>query len=154
MASSDNGCNYLKWDCEKDGCFNEKKRLKFHVFATCFPGKINFSDVDGIVEINGMALMLEWKDKCSKNIPKGQEIMYKNITKNKLITVFIVLGDAEFMTCERYCMFFGGKQGAWINADLEQIKARIKQWSKWAKAGDLIQYPQRPKGQKLWQNGY
>lgn len=52
-----NGYNPLRWDCERRGCFNLKRRPKIEVFAECFPGRINFGDVDGIVEIGGNALL-------------------------------------------------------------------------------------------------
>jgi len=55
---SANGYNPLRWDCQKRGCFNLKRRPKIEIFAECFPGRINFGDVDGIVEINGNALLL------------------------------------------------------------------------------------------------
>jgi hypothetical protein len=48
-----NGYNPMRWNCEKDGCFNVKCRPKIEQFADCFPGRIAVSDIDGIVEING-----------------------------------------------------------------------------------------------------
>lgn len=59
---SDNGYNPMQWNCERQGCFNVKKRPKIEMFADCLPRKISFSDIDGIVEINGNLLLLEWKD--------------------------------------------------------------------------------------------
>ena len=58
-----NGYNPLRWDCLRRGCFNLKRRPKIEVFADCFPGRINFGDVDGIVEISGNALLLDGKAK-------------------------------------------------------------------------------------------
>ncbi len=59
---SHDGQFVMHWDCKQQGCFNQKKRLKFGVFKESLPGRISFSDVDGIVEINGNLLLLEWKD--------------------------------------------------------------------------------------------
>ena len=36
-----NGYNPLRWDCERQGCFNLKRRPKIEVFADCFPGRIS-----------------------------------------------------------------------------------------------------------------
>ena len=47
------GYNPMRWDCEKSGCFNVKCRPKIEVFAECFPGRINFGDMDGRVELGG-----------------------------------------------------------------------------------------------------
>ena len=45
---AENGYNPLRWDCQKQGCFNKKKRPKIEEFAECLPGKISFGDIDGI----------------------------------------------------------------------------------------------------------
>ena len=74
MVSFAKGYNPLRWDCEKRGCFNIKRRPKIEVFHKCFPGNINFGDVDGIVEINGRGLMLEWKS--GKPNKKGELVIY------------------------------------------------------------------------------
>lgn len=133
MALSDNKYK-LRWDCNKQGCFNEKCRLKFEVFSDCFPGRINFSDVDGIVEINGKALMLEWKMYFG-NIPKGQEIMYKRLSAHGFITVLCIVGNAETMECTQYSLFHNGKYYELRKGNINKIKQVIKKWVSWAKNG-------------------
>lgn len=130
---TNDGRNPMRWDCEKDGCFNVKRRPKIEVFCGCFPGRINFGDVDGIVEINGVALMLEWKTSISRDIPTGQRIMYERVTYNEKISVIIVEGNAETMECKRYCLFYGGKKTVWKDACLEDVKKRISEWASYAK---------------------
>jgi hypothetical protein len=133
MASSAKGYNPLRWDCEKRGCFNQERRPKIEQFSDCFPGRINFGDVDGIVEINGYALILEWKTSVGDKLPMGQQIMYKNITKPGNITVIVIVGNAKTMDCESYCFFYRGKQSQWVSANLKTIKNKIKNWSNWVK---------------------
>jgi len=117
----------MRWDCEKQGCFNKKCRPKIEIFSDCFPGKINFGDVDGIVEINGRGLLLEWK--CfSLNIPLGQKIMYERLSKTKLLSIMVIFGNAETMEVKNYCWFKNGNQSSWIEADLNSIKNQIKKW--------------------------
>lgn len=70
------GFNPMKWDCEERGCFNRKMRPKLEEFAACLPGRIAFTDVDGIVEIGGRFLMLEWKSRPGR-IATGQRIMFE-----------------------------------------------------------------------------
>jgi len=132
MVSFDKGYNPLRWDCEKNGCFNVKRRPKIEMFSECFPGKINFGDVDGIVELNGFALMLEWKSSMRGDLKAEQRIMYERITKDKKITVILIVGDAETMVCESYSLFFGGKHTDRVKADLDAIKKRIRSWVIWA----------------------
>jgi hypothetical protein len=126
-----NGYNPMGWNCQKDGCFNLKKRPKIELFAECFPGKINFGDVDGIVEINGKALMLEWKSNQGR-IPVGQKIMYERITKNKILTVLCVIGNAETMECQKYCLFFDGNQTQFKECSLDLVKKIICRWVNFA----------------------
>lgn len=52
----------MDWECSRNGCFNEIKRLDFGAFFDCWPQKISMSDVDGICEIDGAFLMLESKE--------------------------------------------------------------------------------------------
>lgn len=125
------GYNPLRWDCNKQGCFNLKRRPKIEVFADCFPRRINFGDVDGIVEINGKALMLEWKSQKG-NLPIGQKIMYERITGSGDVTVICVIGNAETMACSEYYFFFKGKRQPSKKANLQDIKERIKKWVMYA----------------------
>ena len=127
LDSLGNGYNPLRWDCEKKGCFNKLCRPKIEVFADCFPRRINFGDVDGIVEINGIGLMLEWKT-GKGSISVGQRIMYEKLTKTGIITVLCVVGNAETMECRKYCLVYMGKKGKFKNADLAIIKNVIRRW--------------------------
>ena len=133
---ADNGFNPMRWDCEKRGCFNVKRRPKIEVFAGCFPGKISFGDIDGIVEINGFALLLEWKSDCN-SLPIGQRIMYSRITKDGKISVIIVNGNAETMEIQSVAFYFKGKWIEHRQCDLDGLKEHVKKWSEKACKGEL-----------------
>jgi len=122
----------FRWNCKMDGCFREKKCPDLTVFDDCFPNKNSLGDVDGINETNGKGLLLEWKT-SSANIPTGQRIMYQKLTKTGILSVLVVLGNAETMETKEYCWFYKGKQSEWKTADLEKIKAQIKSWVNWTK---------------------
>jgi hypothetical protein len=128
------GYNPLRWDCEKRGCFNLKRRPKIELFADCFPGRINFGDVDGIVEIGGNALLLEWKSE-PRELPRGQRILHERLTRNSPCSVLIIIGDAETMTVEAARIIHDGirypAQG-FEPTDLESIKRDLIEWSAWA----------------------
>lgn len=130
MASSGNGFNPLRWDCEKQGCFNELRRPKIEIFADCFPGKINFGDVDGLVEINKKGLFLEWKSE-KRNLPTGQRIAHKNLTHGEKLTTICVVGNPETMECTHYGFFFDGKWHDYRNSSLEEIKSFMRRWVKY-----------------------
>jgi hypothetical protein len=121
------------WECSTDGCFNKLKRLKFGVLFDCFPGAISFSDVDGIVEIAGNALLLEWKPTPSVLSP-GQRIMYQRITVGRRFSVMIVAGDASTMEATHRAGFVDGRWRDWKPATLDDVKSAIKGWTAWATA--------------------
>jgi hypothetical protein len=131
MRSAD-GYNPMGWQCDRDGCFNKKMRPKIEEFARCLPGRIAFSDVDGIVEINGRFLMLEWKSR-TPSLPAGQRIMYSRMTTNPLFRVLVIHGDAETMEVTRYGEYAAGQFGGWTDGDLESLKAYVRCWAAWAK---------------------
>ena len=85
----------LHWDCQKHGCFNQKKRLKFRRLSDCLPGRIAFTDIDAITEINGNMLVLEWKDHTE--LTRGQRILFERLTRVCPAAVLVVEGDAEHM---------------------------------------------------------
>jgi len=130
--SDNQGRNPLRWDCNKDGCFNKKKRPKIEVFAECLPGKIAFSDIDAITEVNGRFLVLEWKS-YADDIPKGQRIMFQRMTTGGTFTVFIINGCAESMEIRQLCIVWDGKIHDWVNTTLDDVKTRIKKWVEWVK---------------------
>jgi hypothetical protein len=135
-----NGYNPLRWDCLRRGCFNLKRRPKIEVFAECFPGRINFGDVDGIVEINGNALLLEWKSEAQE-LPTGQRILYERLTHNGLCSAMIIVGDAETMIAVATSIFDRGIKypaHGYEPADLACIKDRLAAWSRWAERHPAI----------------
>jgi len=98
------------------------------VFDDCFSGRIGMSDVDGIVEVKGWFLLLEWKAPGG-SITTGQRIMFERLTAlSPRVTVILVAGDPETMTVERVTVFCRGKVGPTETCDLTALKARIFEW--------------------------
>jgi hypothetical protein len=126
-----NGYNPLRWNCEKSGCFNKYQRPKIEVFCDNFPGRINFSDIDGIVEVKGNALLLEWKGEAMP-IPTGQRIMYERLSREGMISVLCVAGDAETMEVNSVATFYKGKWSGWKESNLEEINKIMKDWTEYA----------------------
>lgn len=134
VASSQiNGHNPMRWDCERDGCFNQKRRPKIEVFSDCFPGRINFGDVDGLVEYKGCFCLLEWKGQGGR-LSTGQRIAYERFTSVSGNVVFVVSGDAEAMTVEQYSVFWQGTEHPPETASLSGLKDRMRSWVRWVQA--------------------
>lgn len=130
----------MRWDCDRDGCFNIKRRPKIEVFSVCFPNKINFGDVDGLVEINGYFCLLEWKG-AGGSIKAGQRYSYEAFTKTRGNIVYVVDGNAETMEIEQYSIFYNGKQHPPKTCNLETLKSSITKWAQWAKSQNNLYNP-------------
>lgn len=126
----DDGYNPLNWNCHKEGrCYNIALRPKIEVFADCFPKKIAMSDIDGMVEINGHFLALEWKTSGAK-MPTGQRIMFERFTQNSDKDIVIeVRGNAETMEVFYYRMFRSGVYEQMRPSSLEGVKDIMREWA-------------------------
>jgi len=128
--SSDNGRNPMRWVCAERGCFNIKKRPKIELFADCLPRRIAFTDVDGLVEINGNLLFLEWKEHI--DVGQGQRILFAKLTRHSPAVVFVIEGDAETMQVRKMATVMYGKMSPFVPMDLEGLRKRICDWATWA----------------------
>lgn len=121
----------IRHDCAKLGCYKDVCIPNWELFDGCFDAKsqkIKVSDVDGVVEINGHLLWLEWKRRCEE-LSVGQKMLYKAFTYNSLKqTVLIVVGPLA--TPERYCIFSSGKQSPWKQCTREALRERMIRWTK------------------------
>lgn len=126
---SDNGYNPLGWDCSTSGCFNVKKRPKIEQFHDCLPGRISFGDVDGIVEINGYVLMLEFKP-APDTLQMGQKIMYERLSTSPQFSVLCLAGDAETMEITHGLVYdHAHRTPKWRPCSISQARKFVQQWS-------------------------
>lgn len=130
--------NPLRWKCEQLGCYNKVARPKIEVFADCFPGRICMGDIDGLVEINGKFLLLEWK-RDAREIPAGQRITYDMLVRmpDRMWTVLCVAGDAETMLVTHAMHYRHGR--TWRPASLASCKRFMARWARWANRQPRLQ---------------
>ena len=125
----DSGRNPMRWNCRSGAnCFNLKRRPKIEMFSDCFPGRINFGDVDGLVEIGGHFCILEWKGDDGK-IKTGQRITFQALTRYPGNFVLVAEGNAETMEVSRWCFYRDGRESAWREGNLQEVMAELKEWS-------------------------
>ncbi len=129
------GWNPMQWKCRQLGCYNEKARPKIEVFAECLPGFCAMGDVDGLVELRGFFLILEWKSNRSP-IPDGQRIWFDKLARmpGRMFTVLCVAGNAETMRVTHTAYVEPGRL-LWVAHDLDYVKRFIHAWGKWAMRG-------------------
>jgi hypothetical protein len=127
-------CHGVDWDCDRQDCFNKKKRLKFSVFkpaleAAGLPKDISFSDIDGFFERHGFFFFVEWKGK-GVTLKTGQRMALEALTSlSEKVIAFVVNGDAEFMTCVSWIPFYGGKQGEEVAGDMVEFLKLLEEWA-------------------------
>ena len=119
----------MRWDCrpERDGCYRRLGQPDLTLLDECFPGRIAMTDVDGLVEIGGRFLFIEWKRRG--DVPAGQRIMFERLTKHPEFTVLVILGDPASMTVERYDVFRNGRRRGWRDCDMRGLKRHIRAWA-------------------------
>lgn len=126
-----NGFNPIRWDCRESGCFNFKLRPKIEQFSDCFPRRINFGDVDGIVELGGAFCMLEWKSNGAE-LKTAQRLLFERLTSASPRSVaFVVSGSAKDMTVDKFQMMFNGTVKHFDPAGLDDLKHQIRRWAEW-----------------------
>ena len=123
------GYNPMRWDCAKSGCYNKLLRPRIEEFAECFPGRIAMSDVDGVVEIAGHFLFLEWKANGG-SVSTGQRIMFERLTSlSRKVTVIVVKGHPREMTIDDVQVFHCGLGATPETCDFNELKTRIRAWT-------------------------
>ena len=129
--------NPMRWKCAQLGCYNDLARPKIEVFADCFPGRICMGDIDGLVEIGGRFLLLEWKRE-PKEIPIGQRITYDMLVQQPehVWTVLCVAGDARSMLVTHAMCYRPGRH--WRRASLDSCKRFMRRWAQFAAAGSKL----------------
>lgn len=126
------GFNPIRWDCEQQGCFNKLCRPKLEIFAECFPGKMAMSDIDGIVEIGGRYLMLEWKNEWDGkviHVDTARRIMYERVTADGDFVVYVVAGNAQTMEVWASSKFEHGKRQPTVQESLCSLKVKFMAWA-------------------------
>lgn len=124
------GYNPLRWNCKAQGkCYNLTLRPRIEEFAQCFPGRIAMSDVDGIVEIGGCFLMLEWKA-AGGAVTGGQRIMFEQLTAlSPRITVVVASGEPREPTVETIQIFRKGVGSLPEPCTFPELQERMKRWA-------------------------
>jgi len=137
--SRNDGYNPMRWDCQRQGCFNIKKRPKIEMFADCLFGRNAFSDIDGVAERHGNLLFIEWKD--HDELGTGQRILFERITLLCPATVLVIEGDAEHMTVRSVRIVWRGQVEEPMPIDLEGVRELIKSWEKWTLTHSVLGRP-------------
>lgn len=116
----------LRHKCDKGGCYKEKYLPDWGILKGCFPRGIEPSDVDGIVEIDGSVLMLEWKP-APGALTKGQRIMFEKITGTcPNVRVLVIYGPKNSPT--QIQLFQHGRSRFKQQANVDFLRWYCEEW--------------------------
>lgn len=90
------------------------------------------SDIDGVVEINGYFIFMEWKHEGGY-LHKGQEILLQQLTRvSDKIVAYVLYGNSVTMEVTKMTRVYAGKSETYT-ANLEQVKSLFSKWARMAK---------------------
>ena len=122
----------IRHDCTKQGCYKETCLPDWGIFDGCFNEKserIRIGDLDGVVEVDGSILFLEWK-RFENRLSYGQERLFRSLTENSAKQkVLIVYGDLNCRDGLKYQIISGGKFGGFIPCDVEILREMLGIWT-------------------------
>lgn len=103
------------------------------ILKGCFGDtKIMPTDVDGLVERNGLFLVLETKQSGAE-VPQGQLITFQQLAKTGKFTIFIIWGKKHWP--ERIQFITRQRTHAPIGCNGFELLAHVKRWFEWANNG-------------------
>jgi len=90
------------------------------------------SDIDGVVEINGHFLFMEWKGDGGK-VSTGQHILLQRLTQlsNKVLA-YVVYGNSQTMQVHKVTRYYKGASKDY-DMQLDQLMKQFKDWGEWVK---------------------
>ena len=95
-------------------------------FNECFkPTNIRITDIDGMVERNGLFLVIETK-RPNADIPQGQSIMFDHMVETGLFTILIVWGHTD--QPKIILKMTKGLKKKYNNCDVGKLKLLIREW--------------------------
>lgn len=93
------------------------------------PGRARIGDIDGCVERRGRLLMLETKAPGAE-IPKGQEIMFRNLARSGIVSTIVLWGrDGQ---AEEMMIYWKDKIYPKRPADIDDVRNAVSKWYAWA----------------------
>ena len=114
----------LRWNCD-DGDRYLRQLPDWSPFNDCFPRGIRIGDVDGIVEIGGRFLMLEWKGSKDVSLPNGQRKLLQRFGRPP-DAVLCLRGTPSDL---QWLIFDGSEPEGWRDVSLDEVKAWVKRWA-------------------------
>lgn len=125
----------IRHDCKSRGCYKDACLPDWGIFDGCFDAKspkISIGDLDGVVEVNGKILFLEWKRKECE-LSYGQMALFKTLTRNsEKQSVLVIYGSVDGNGDLKYQTIHKGNVSEMQDCDAEFIRKMLKRWTYYA----------------------
>ena len=118
---------HWKGKCQDRGCYLAM-RSDPEMFDDCWPRKISMGDIDGLVEIKGHFLLVEFKHPGQK-VPDGQAIMFKKLVSHGNFTVLVVYAEQNRVLSWAISSAKGEKLQEGTTGQLQDW---VRAWASWA----------------------
>lgn len=130
MSKLPDNYNPIHHDCESKGCWNKQYRPNIEYFYHALPRKLTMSDIDGVAEVNGAFLFLEWKSHKGP-LPTGQRILADRLTRlsNRIWYIIVQHEPGNPMGIENVMVVHAGKFSDWQPCSILDLNDRIKAWA-------------------------
>lgn len=117
----------MRWRCGDLGCFLQR-RTDPVMFDRCFPPGVAMGDLDGIVELGGQFLVVEFKR--TGVVPVGQRRMHQALIATGVFTIIIVTAVEQHVSgCTVYSPKHPeGRNYPWCSSD--DLVDLVQRWSR------------------------
>ena len=123
----------MRWKCMDKGCYLDKVEPRLWDFHDCFPKNMSMGDIDGIVEIKGNFLVVEWKG-VGGTLTTGQHILLQNLTRlSDKVVAYVLWGNSQTMDVYKMRLY---RLGKW--EDMESNRGHVDHlFRSWARMAQL-----------------
>jgi hypothetical protein len=129
----------IRHDCKINGCYKDVCIPDWGMFDGCFDAKsekIKIGDLDGVVEINGNVLFLEWK-RMESELSYGQKRLLMTLTENSdKHMALIIYGSINGNDLMKYQTVRSGKFSRLRDCDKEYLRNLLIRWTDYSKWGE------------------
>lgn len=139
----------LRHNCKELGCYIEAYLPPWERMLGFFPRGIHPSDMDGVVEMNSHALLMEWKMNQAA-VTEAQRMLLRKITdpivvmgttNDRKVRSLLLIGDVKNLSPSYIELFQLGASPQCIHgADKRIFAAILKDWMRIAD-GELTSWP-------------
>ena len=120
------------WDCTQRGCHARRGLVDWKPLNNVLPGKLAFSDIDGVCQRRDSILLVEWK-LPHDSLRVAQKILLEAFSKNHPRQLgLVVYGEVTGPSVDAIQWVYRGRTRAKQDCTLEGLVDIVRRWYAWA----------------------